>query len=113
LSASGILKQTEALADAAQGAVLQTASYSVAQLIVGRIVSGIGNGMNTGTVPTWVSETSKAKHRGQLVATQLSIAAFGIVIAYWMNYGFFHLTGQVVWRFPIGKPAVTRCILPI
>ncbi|EXJ74455.1 uncharacterized protein A1O5_02751 [Cladophialophora psammophila CBS 110553] len=75
---------------------------NVAQLIVGRIISGIGNGMNTGTVPTWVSETSKAKHRGQLVATQLSIAAFGIVIAYWMNYGFFHLTGQVVWRFPIG-----------
>ncbi|KAH0842232.1 putative Sugar transporter [Fonsecaea pedrosoi] len=80
-------------------------SYSVAQLIVGRIVSGIGNGMNTGTVPTWVSETSKAKHRGQLVATQLSIAAFGIVIAYWMNYGFFHLTGQVVWRFPVAFQA--------
>lgn len=48
-------------------------------------IQGIGNGMNTGTVPTWVSETSKAKHRGQLVATQLSIAAFGIVIAYWMK----------------------------
>ncbi|KIW83182.1 hypothetical protein Z517_02427 [Fonsecaea pedrosoi CBS 271.37] len=78
---------------------------NVAQLIVGRIVSGIGNGMNTGTVPTWVSETSKAKHRGQLVATQLSIAAFGIVIAYWMNYGFFHLTGQVVWRFPVAFQA--------
>ncbi|KIW13728.1 hypothetical protein PV08_08919 [Exophiala spinifera] len=88
------------------GAVLQAASYSVAQMIVGRIVSGIGNGMNTGTVPTWVSETSKAKHRGQLVATQLSIAAFGIVIAYWMNYGFFHLTGQIVWRFPVAFQAV-------
>ncbi|OAL17529.1 hypothetical protein AYO22_11564 [Fonsecaea multimorphosa] len=88
------------------GAVLQASSYSVAQLIVGRIISGIGNGMNTGTVPTWVSETSKAKHRGQLVATQLSIAAFGIVIAYWMNYGFFHLTGQVVWRFPVAFQAV-------
>lgn len=55
-----------------------------------------------GTVPTWVSETSKAKTRRQLVATQMSIASFGIVMAYWMNYGFFHLTGQVVWRFPIG-----------
>ncbi|KEF62779.1 uncharacterized protein A1O9_00752 [Exophiala aquamarina CBS 119918] len=98
------------------GAVIQSASYSVAQLIAGRIVSGIGNGMNTGTVPTWVSETSKAQNRGKLVATQLSIAAFGIVIAYWMNYGFFHLTGQIVWRFPIAFQIVfaliTMCIIP-
>lgn len=51
--------------------------------------------MNTGTVPTWVSETSKAENRGKLVATQLSIAAFGIVIAYWMKY---------VRRFRQNKP---------
>jgi hypothetical protein len=43
-----------------------------------------------------------------MVATQLSIAAFGIVIAYWMNYGFFHYHGQIVWRFPVGK--WHRCI---
>jgi len=49
------------------------------------LIQGTGNGMNTGTVPTWVSETSKAANRGKLVATQLSIAAFGIVIAYWMK----------------------------
>ncbi|KAK6369408.1 hypothetical protein LTS17_009751 [Exophiala oligosperma] len=76
-------------------------------------IQGIGNGMNTGTVPTWVSETSKAKHRGQLVATQLSIAAFGIVIAYWMNYGFFHLTGQIVWRFPVAFQAVFAIVTVI
>lgn len=29
------------------GAILQTTSYSVAQLIIGRVISGIGNGMNT------------------------------------------------------------------
>lgn len=63
------------------GAILQASSYSVAQLIVGRIIAGLGNGINTGTVPTWVSEVSKAGSRGKMVATQLSIAAFGIVVS--------------------------------
>ena len=32
------------------GAILQIAAYSTAQMIVGRIVAGIGNGLNTATV---------------------------------------------------------------
>ena len=32
------------------GAILQITSYSVAQMIVGRIIAGIGNGINTATV---------------------------------------------------------------
>lgn len=32
------------------GAVLQATSFSVAQMIVGRIVAGLGNGMNTSTI---------------------------------------------------------------
>ncbi|EXJ71764.1 uncharacterized protein A1O5_05574 [Cladophialophora psammophila CBS 110553] len=83
------------------GAALQASSYSVAQIIVARIITGIGNGVNTAIVPTWVAETAKSEHRGKLIATQLTTAILGIVIAYWINYGFFHLHGQVVWRFPI------------
>lgn len=32
------------------GAAIQCASYSIAQLIVGRIVAGLGNGINTATI---------------------------------------------------------------
>ena len=83
------------------GAVLQASSYSVAQMIVARIVTGIGNGVNTAIIPTWIAETAKTDNRGKLIATQLCTAIFGIVIAYWMNYGFYQLGGQIVWRFPI------------
>ncbi|KIW64462.1 hypothetical protein PV04_09394 [Phialophora macrospora] len=83
------------------GAALQASSYSVAHMIVARIVTGIGNGINTAIVPTWVAETAKSEHRGKLIASQLATAILGIVIAYWVNYGFFHLHGQIVWRFPI------------
>ncbi|TRX91485.1 hypothetical protein FHL15_007709 [Xylaria flabelliformis] len=84
------------------GAVIQTASYSVAQLIVGRIVAGVGNGINTATIPTWVAETSQASQRGRLIATQLSMTALGATLAYFINYGFYHISGEIAWRFPIG-----------
>ncbi|RMZ79772.1 hypothetical protein DV738_g3206, partial [Chaetothyriales sp. CBS 135597] len=41
------------------GAILQAASYHLPLFIVGRIVTGIGNGLNTSTVPTWQSECSR------------------------------------------------------
>lgn len=35
------------------GAIIQTASYSVAQIMVGRVVAGLGTGMNTATAGVW------------------------------------------------------------
>lgn len=35
------------------GAAIQCSAYSVAQLIVGRIVAGVGNGINTATIRTF------------------------------------------------------------
>lgn len=32
------------------GAVLQTTAFGIPQMIVGRIVAGVGNGMNTSTI---------------------------------------------------------------
>ncbi|KAJ5964199.1 uncharacterized protein N7479_004075 [Penicillium vulpinum] len=85
------------------GAILQTASYSLAQMIVGRVVAGVGNGMNTIAIPIWQSETARAEHRGKLIVAQLVTNIFGIVITNWMNYGFtFIPNSPVSWRFPLG-----------
>ena len=48
------------------GAIIQISAYSVAQMIVGRIIAGIGNGINTATAPVWQSETSQIKWRGNI-----------------------------------------------
>jgi MFS family permease len=45
------------------GAALQCSAFSLGHLIAGRVITGFGNGMNTSTVPTWASETSKASSR--------------------------------------------------
>jgi len=53
------------------GAIIQTASYSVPQMMVGRVVAGLGTGMNTATAGVWQAETSKMRSRGKLVIIQM------------------------------------------
>lgn len=49
------------------GAVIQTASYDLTQLIIARIITGVGNGMHTSTIPMWQSECSPPHKRGMLI----------------------------------------------
>lgn len=51
------------------------------QFTAGRIITGIGNGMNTSTIPMWQSELSKAHNRGLLVLIEGALIAGGIMIA--------------------------------
>ncbi|KAJ9303114.1 hypothetical protein DTO271G3_488 [Paecilomyces variotii] len=84
------------------GAILQTASYSLAQMIIGRVIAGIGNGMNTIAIPIWQAETARAQDRGKLIVAQLVTNIFGIVITNWMNFGFTYIPhSPVSWRFPL------------
>lgn len=69
------------------GAILQCTAFQLPHFIVGRIVTGIGNGMNTSTVPTWQSESSKAHQRGMLVMIEGMLITAGITLSYWINYG--------------------------
>lgn len=58
------------------GAIIQTASYTVAQIMVGRIMAGLGTGMNTATAGSWQAETSKMQSRGKLVIIQVANCKF-------------------------------------
>ncbi|PLN76847.1 general substrate transporter [Aspergillus taichungensis] len=84
------------------GALLQCTAYDLSQLIVGRLVTGLGNGMNTSTVPTWQSECCKSNRRGQLVMIEGAMITCGITISYWVDYGLmFTDPSEVSWRFPL------------
>ncbi|RMD43244.1 hypothetical protein DV735_g1882, partial [Chaetothyriales sp. CBS 134920] len=84
------------------GAILQAASYHLPLFIVGRIVTGIGNGLNTSTVPTWQSECSRSHRRGQLVMIEGALITCGIMIAYWIDFAlYFTDPHPVSWRFPL------------
>lgn len=84
------------------GAVLQTSAFSLGHFIAGRIITGLGNGMNTSTVPTWQSECSRSHRRGQLVMIEGALITGGVCISYWIDLGFSFLEpSSISWRFPI------------
>ncbi|EAL89485.1 hypothetical protein KXW98_005644 [Aspergillus fumigatus] len=84
------------------GAILQCTSYHLPQLIIGRLVTGFGNGMNTSTVPTWQSECCRSNRRGQMVMIEGAMITCGITISYWIDFGLlFADPNEVAWRFPL------------
>lgn len=65
------------------GGLLQASTYSVAQIIVGRIVTGAGIGCIASAVPTYMAELSlEAKERGPEVSYQLALLITGVALAY-------------------------------
>ncbi|KAK1720458.1 general substrate transporter [Colletotrichum lupini] len=83
------------------GAILQTAAFGLPQMFVGRVVAGIGNGINTSTAPVWQGETSKASWRGKLIVIEMIMNIFGFSLSNWVTFGFSYLTGSISWRVPL------------
>ncbi|KAL2358562.1 sugar porter family MFS transporter [Cryomyces antarcticus] len=84
------------------GAALQCSAFTLGHFVAGRVITGFGNGMNTSTVPTWQSETSKSHRRGQLVMVEGALITGGICLSYWLDFGFSFLEpSSISWRFPI------------
>ena len=85
----------------AVGTLIQCSSFALAQLLVGRIITGTGNGIITSTIPVWHAELSKAKSRGKFITTELSTNVGGVAVAYWVDYGMSYVDNGAQWRFPI------------
>lgn len=87
------------------GALLQATAMSLPHFIIGRIITGLGNGGNTSTVPMWQSETCSSHKRGKLVMIEGALITAGVMMSYWIDFGlsFAEHTSMpsVTWRFPL------------
>lgn len=95
------------------GSILQSTSFSLAQLIVGRLVSGIGLGMLSATAPNWQSECSGAAHRGSVVLFESLFISGGLAISGWVNYGMSHVTTTASWRVPFALSSIFSILVLI
>ena len=86
--------------------MLQASAFSRAHLVVGRIICGVGTGIDTSTVPMYQSELCPAKKRGRLVASELFCVFLGIVISYWYNYGMSYEPSSASWRLPVASQII-------
>lgn len=69
------------------GGALQASAWSLAQMIVCRLLSGIGLGLQVFTVPTWQRECCKPKSRRRWVMIENGLQTTGVACGQWIGYG--------------------------
>src|SRR5579883_720231 len=91
----------------ASGALVCAFTPSVAVLIIGRLIVGLGIGFATSTVPVYISEVAPPQTRGwQVSLFQLAIT-IGILAAYLIDYAF---SGSGAWRWMLGLAFIPGAI---
>lgn len=87
------------------GVIIQVTAFKghvpLAQFCIGRVITGVGNGMNTSTIPTYQAECSRSTNRGLLICIEGSTVAIGTLISYWIDFGASYGPPGLTWRFPI------------
>ncbi|KAJ5411660.1 uncharacterized protein N7487_006019 [Penicillium crustosum] len=94
------------------GAVLMASSFSFAQLVVSRVILGLGTGAQLATAPMWQSEISPATKRGAHVATVGIFASMGLTLGLLVDLGMSYVPNSASWRVPVGLPVIF-CIIVI
>ncbi|KEQ99605.1 hypothetical protein AUEXF2481DRAFT_45729 [Aureobasidium subglaciale EXF-2481] len=93
------------------GVILETSSFSLAQIFVGRVILGIGNGINTAAAPIWQTETAPARLRGKLVIPEMMTNVGGFMLVNWINYGLSFVPGSIQWRLPLALQFIFIVVL--
>ena len=79
-------------------------SNGAAALVVFRFVAGLGVGVLSAVIPTYITEISPAKLRGTFVSFYQLFVVIGILLAYTCNYFFAPMA--LSWHLMLGLPLV-------
>ncbi|KAA8917508.1 hypothetical protein TRICI_000374 [Trichomonascus ciferrii] len=96
------------------GNLIQICSFDAwYQVMIGRIVGGVGIGGFSVCVPMFQSETAPKDIRGTLVSSFQLFVTLGIFIGYCVCYGTNERTDTGAWRIPLGLTFLWALILLI
>ncbi|KAI5796613.1 general substrate transporter [Geopyxis carbonaria] len=83
------------------GAIIQATASNVGALCAGRIIAGVGVGVDTTAIPVWQAETAPPKTRGHHMALELVFTATGLFISQWTNFGLGTNNGSAAFLIPV------------
>ncbi|KKY23020.1 putative quinate permease [Phaeomoniella chlamydospora] len=97
------------------GAVLMTAAtHQLSFIYTGRVLTGIGCGAITATVPSYIAELSVPSIRGILTGFFEVAYQIGSLIGFWINYGItqnMSTDSSTSWRIPMAVQLIPACFL--
>ncbi|POY73302.1 hypothetical protein BMF94_3636 [Rhodotorula taiwanensis] len=94
------------------GALEQAAAQVYKEVILGRVLVGVGVGLSSMTLPIYLAEIAPSKFRGRVVASLVVLITGGQVLAYIIGAAFFHVTKGWRWMFGLGAvPAGIQLLL--
>jgi sugar porter (SP) family MFS transporter len=92
------------------GTLLATFSPTLAMLTISRLIIGLGVGLSSATVPTYLSELAPSRLRGAMSALNQIFIVLGILIAFLTSY---FLNDSANWRAMLAGALVPAVILLI
>lgn len=82
------------------GAALEAGSVHIAMLFIGRLITGIGEGLFLSTTVVYICEISPAKNRGIIASAPQFFITLAIVVGYFFCYGTVNIASSLSWRLP-------------
>ncbi|TPX18087.1 uncharacterized protein E0L32_011857 [Thyridium curvatum] len=82
------------------GAMLQGTAASLTQFLVGRMLSGVGEGVYLGNMSVYICEIAPLKQRGMLVGMPQFLATAGVCAGYFTCYKTVEIGSSMAWRLP-------------
>jgi sugar porter (SP) family MFS transporter len=92
------------------GAIVSALAGSLAVLLVGRVLVGIGIGGASMLTPLYLAEIAPARERGALVSCNQLAVTLGILVSYLVGYAF---AASGSWRWMLGLGGVPGVILAV
>ncbi|KAH7324838.1 general substrate transporter [Stachybotrys elegans] len=95
------------------GVLLQATAFSLTQFIIGRAVSGAGQGIFFSLITVYITEIAPMRSRGRLSALPQFMATLGICVGYFCCYGTSGLDSSLAWRLPFVIEATIGVMLTL
>ncbi|KAL2059225.1 hypothetical protein ABVK25_000517 [Lepraria finkii] len=92
------------------GAALEAGAINFGMIVTGRVILGLGVGLEGGTVPVYVAESVARKYRGNLVSLYQFNIALGEVFGYVVAAIFVNVKSGS-WRYMLGSSLVFSTIM--
>lgn len=84
------------------GTIIQSAAFKRRDMIVGRILLGVGSVMLGPSAQSYTVEISHPAYRGVMMGLYNGCYFIGAIVSTWLEYGLVNDTkGEINWRLPV------------